>query len=285
MFAGYYGDARDGGTCVLCSGHSVGTVQRGAAIPGDEVGATFPYHSPTSVAVSGSGAVLALGFSDALVGGIVGFGAVRVYAWDGVAWEQRGDDVVGGAANGGFGTTVALSEDGNVVSGGAPFVDTVVDDAGAIYVFVWDGALWSLRGDPILGEQEMGSIGLAMGLNALGSELVAAEFYEMNGDRVSRAFVYAWDAGTSEWVVRGAPLVGSAASGSYGISVGISSDGDVVAIGSSGPSGPSGPSGANGTDGTERHLRHQRHQRDRRPQRPQRRGCGGNHFRVRVGVW
>ena len=62
---GYYGDASKGGACVLCTGHSVGTALRGGPVPGDVVGSVDALMSPTSVALSGSGAVLALGFSDA----------------------------------------------------------------------------------------------------------------------------------------------------------------------------------------------------------------------------
>ena len=48
------------------------------------------YASPTSVALSASGAVLALGFSSAAVGGEPSVGVLRVYSWSGVVWVQRG---------------------------------------------------------------------------------------------------------------------------------------------------------------------------------------------------
>ena len=76
-----------------------------------------------------------------------------------------------------------------------------------------------------------------MGLSALGSELVVAEFYGGgSSDVVSHAFVYVWDTRTSDWVLRGAPLVGAAVTQSFGISVAMSGDGDVVAVGSRDPS-------------------------------------------------
>ena len=115
---GYYGDASDGGACVLCTGHSVGIVQRGGPVPRDLSGEVNI--GPTSVAVSGSGAVLVLGFSDTSILGVELVGVVRVYSWSGVAWDQRGDDINGSAAGGGLGTVVAVSEDGNIVSASAP---------------------------------------------------------------------------------------------------------------------------------------------------------------------
>ena len=114
---GYYGDASDGGACVQCTGHSVGSVQRGAPVPTDEVASADSSMTPSSVALSGSGAVLALGFTYAPVGGEEFVGVVRVYSWDGVAWVQRGGDIEGSAARSYFGSSVALSEDGITVSG------------------------------------------------------------------------------------------------------------------------------------------------------------------------
>ena len=90
-------------------------------------------------------------------------------------------------------------------------------------------------GITIVGEQERGSLGVAMGLSALGSELVLAGLYEVDGEDVSRAIVYAFDAEPDEWVVRGAPLIGSAAAHAFAISVALSDGGDVVAMGSRGP--------------------------------------------------
>ena len=101
---GYYGDVSDGGACALCTGHSVGTVQRGGPVPADDVVVADADEIAYSVALSGSGSVLALGFSETAVGGVILVGVVRVYTWSGVAWVQRGDDIDGVATAGAFGT-------------------------------------------------------------------------------------------------------------------------------------------------------------------------------------
>ena len=233
--AGYYRSAGDGDACVLCTGHSVGTVQRGAPVPFDET--ADETMNPYTVALSGTGSVLAIGFYDVTVGGVELVGVVRVYSWSGVAWVQRGDDIDGAAAEGEFGFVVALSDDGNVVAASAASADTVAEEAGAVSVFIWDGTSWSQIGSTIVGIQPFGLLGSTMGLGALGSEFVIGEFYEgLDGNDVIRAFVYVWDVGGRDWALRGAPLVGSAASEMHGISVAISGDGDVVAIGTRGPS-------------------------------------------------
>ena len=237
---GYYGDASDdAGACVRCTGHSVGTVQRGAPVPADDLAAVDAFRSPTSVAVSGSGGVLAVGFSDAAVGGVLLVGAVRVYVWNGLVWEQRGEDINGATAGGGFGTVVALSEDGNIVSGSAPVSRAVSEAAAVIAVFMWDGVSWSARGSPIVGGVGVGyyygyNFGVGMGMSASGSEVVGSEMFRLNGDVISRAFMYVWDTDTSNWVLRGAPLAGPVVSPVFGMSVAVSGDGDVVVLASRG---------------------------------------------------
>ena len=111
---------------MLCTGHAVGASQRGTPIPADDTVAADEDATPYSVAVSGSGSVFALGFSDTAVGGVRYVGLVRVYTWNGVAWVQRGDNIDNVATEGEFGFYVALSEDGNVVAASAPFANTGV---------------------------------------------------------------------------------------------------------------------------------------------------------------
>ena len=229
---GYYGDARDGGTCVRCTGHSVGSVQRGAPVPADEVATADSSLTPSSVALSASGTVLALGFSSAAVGRAQSVGVLRVYSWSGVAWVQRGEDIEGASARSFFGNSVALSENGMTVSGSAISIPSIPSNAGVVYVFVWDGSSWSPRGEPILGDQREGYLGHAMELSATGSVLVSAELFN---DSLSRTYVHVWDTATRAWVIRSTPIRGPPLPQVYGgVSVAMSSDGDVIALGTRG---------------------------------------------------
>ena len=177
---GYYGAPSDAGACVQCTGHSVGSVQRGAPVPVDEVAAAHLFLTPSSVALSGSGTVLALGFSYADLDGVgILAGMVRVYSWDGVAWVQRGGDIEGVSARGFFGNSVALSENGITVSGSAMTIPTIVASTLALFTCSYGmGLRGSPRGEPILGDQREGYLGLAMELSALGSVLVIAEIFD-----------------------------------------------------------------------------------------------------------
>ena len=173
------------------------------------------------------------------VGGEGFVGVVRVYAWNGLIWEQKGADINGAAAGGGFGTVVALSEDGNIVSGSAPVSRAASEAAAVVAVFRWDGVSWSARGSPIVGGVGVGyyygyDFGLGMGMSASGSMVVGSEMFRLNGDVISRAFTYVWDTDTSDWVLRGAPLAGPVVPPVFGMSVAVSGDGDVVVLASRG---------------------------------------------------
>ena len=71
-----------------------------------------------SVSLSGDGSVVAIGARGNDGNGDLS-GHVRVYAWDGTAWTQRGLDIDGEAAGDISGGSVSLSSDGSVVAIGA----------------------------------------------------------------------------------------------------------------------------------------------------------------------
>jgi len=89
-------------------------VQRGLDIDGEA-----PYdNSGRSVSISSDGNVVAIGASGNDGNGS-GAGHVRVYAWNGTAWVQRGLDIDGKAPYDYSGSSVSISSDGNVVAIGA----------------------------------------------------------------------------------------------------------------------------------------------------------------------
>ena len=88
----------------------------GATISGVAQGDSFG----RSLALSSNGMVLATGapFSDAN-GSYSGYVEVFDYKTSSKQWIQRGSDIVGVAEDDQFGTSVALSADGNQVAAGA----------------------------------------------------------------------------------------------------------------------------------------------------------------------
>ena len=199
--------------------------QRGLDIDGEAVGDGSGY----SASLSSDGSVMAIGAWENDGNG-ANSGHVRVYAWDGTAWTQRGLDINGGAAGDFFGTSVSLSSDGNVVASGAFAKDSNGSNKGQVRVYAWDGTAWTQRGLPMDGEGASDRFGWSVSLSSVGS-VVAIGAYENdgNGGNSGHVRVYAWD-GTA-WTQRGLDINGAAGGDLSGTSVSLSSDGGIVAIG------------------------------------------------------
>jgi hypothetical protein len=210
--------------------------QRGVDINGE---AEYDY-SGSNVSLSSDGSVVAIGAT-----GNDGTGAdaghVRVYAWSGSAWVQRGADIDGEAAGDYSGYSVSLSSDGSVVAIGAVYNDGTTgvstNDRGSVRVYAWSGSAWIQRGADIDGEAAGDKSGWSVSLSSNGTVVaIGAPYNDGNGTNMGHARIYAWNAASSLWVQRGADIDGDLYTTHYvsdqsGWSVSLSSDGTVVAIG------------------------------------------------------
>ena len=109
--------------------------QIGQSLDGDAAGDWLGFYSQTS----DSG-------NRIIVGGMRGNGTAgyaRIYEWNGKQWVQLGNDINGSAGDG-YGRTVAISGDGNVVavggSGGASN-----SNRGKYGVYTLVGNTWTIR--------------------------------------------------------------------------------------------------------------------------------------------
>ncbi|NDC89250.1 MAG: hypothetical protein EB075_10685, partial [Bacteroidetes bacterium] len=180
-------------------------VQRGADIDGEAAGDESGY----SASLSADGSVLAVGarWND---GNGDDSGHVRVYAWNGSEWVQRGADIDGEAAEDWSGSSASLSADGSVLAVGAPWNDGNGSRAGHVRVYAWNGSEWVQRGGDIDGEAAVDQSGKFVSLSADGSVLaVGAYLNNGNGDNSGHVRVYTWNG--SEWVQRGGDIDGEAA--------------------------------------------------------------------------
>ena len=186
-------------------------------------------YSGTSVSLSSDGTVAAIGatHSDGNGGDS---GHVRIYAWNGSAWQQRGDDIDGEAANDQSGKSVSLSSDGTVVAIGAQANDGNGTNSGHTRIYAWDGSAWVKRGADINGEKSVDLSGFSVSLSSDGT-LVAIGAFEndANGNKSGHTRIYAWNG--SAWQQRGGDIDGEAANDQSGYSVSLSADGIVVGIG------------------------------------------------------
>ena len=77
-------------------------------------------------------------------------GNTRVFVWNGVTWNQIGQDLVGETANDYSGTSVSLSLDGKTVAIGALFNPNFSEN-GQVRIYDYNGSTWIQRGPDIDG--------------------------------------------------------------------------------------------------------------------------------------
>ncbi|EGB02033.1 hypothetical protein AURANDRAFT_69259, partial [Aureococcus anophagefferens] len=206
-------------------------VQRGDDIDGEDA----DDQSGGSVSLSADGTTLAVG-ARGNDGAGDSAGHARVFAWDSddETWVQRGDDIDGEAAYDQSGGSVSLSADGTTLAVGASGNDGAGSSAGHARVFAWDSddETWKQRGDDIDGEAAYDDSGVSVSLSADGTTLAVGAVYNGGaGSYAGHARVFAWDPVEETWVQRGDDIDGEAAYDWSGVSVSLSADGTMLAVG------------------------------------------------------
>lgn len=202
-----------------------GWSQLGAPIPG--VAATDLAGS--SVALSDDGLVLAVGapgYSSEMLPGAGPTGWVRVYAWSGTTWVQRGTTQYGRNDHDRFGYSVSLSDDGSVLAVGAPQRDAYANNAGQTTILTWANGSWGETAT-INGSAASDQSGRSVSLNGDGSR-VAIGAPSAGGSNTGDVRVFGVGGGL--WGQVGSTLNGVAWA-DFGRSVSLSDDGTVLAIG------------------------------------------------------
>ena len=157
--------------------------------------------SGSSVSLSADGSIVAVG-ANGNDGNGAEAGHVRLYEWDGSAWQQKGDDIEGEAAYDYSGSSVSLSSDGSIVAVGANGNDGNGVNAGHVRLFEWDGSAWVQKGGDIDGEAEGDRLGASVSLSSDGSIVaVGATSNDGNGANAGHVRLFEWDG--SAWVQKG----------------------------------------------------------------------------------
>jgi hypothetical protein len=209
-------------------------VQRGAVLTAADAAAGDWFGS--GLALSGDGNVLVCGARN-WEGSATDQGGVYTYDRSGSTWVQRGSVLVASdaGAEDWFGNGVALSADGNVLVVGAYSWDgSAGSNQGGVYTYDRSGSTWVQRGS-VLVASDAGAIddfGVKVALSADGNVLVVGA-WNWDGAQVDKGAVYTYDRSGSTWVQRGSVLVASdaEANDSFGVSVALSADGAVLAVG------------------------------------------------------
>jgi hypothetical protein len=157
-------------------------------------------------------------------------GAAWVFTRTAGTWTQQGSKLTGSGATGSahFGTSVALSGDGNTALVGGPSDNTNV---GAAWVFTRSGSTWTQQGSKLTGSGEIskGQFGTSVALSGDGKTALVGGSH----DNVEAGAAWVFTRSGSTWTQQGSKLTGAGESeeGGFGASVALSEDGSTALIG------------------------------------------------------
>jgi len=181
-----------------------------------------------SVSLSSDGNVVAIGApgNDANAIGGGDRGHVRVYRNIGNVWTQVGPDIDGLVNSGFSGWSVSLSDDGTTVAVGA-----FSDGPGSVRIYKNISNVWNQVGPAIYGEASGDFSGESVSLSGDGSVVaIGATRNNSHGNGTYAGHVRIYRNIANAWNQIGSDIDGATASGT-GVSVSLSNDGSMVAVG------------------------------------------------------
>ncbi|MCO5274995.1 MAG: T9SS type A sorting domain-containing protein [Flavobacteriales bacterium] len=155
------------------------------------------------------------------------YGQVRIYAWNGTTWLQKGTDIDGYGIGEYCGWSVSMP-DANTVAIGALDTNGNGYEAGAVRIYTWNGFAWVQKGTGIVGEAAFDHSGYAVSMPDANTVAVGAPDNDGSGTKAGHVRIYAWN-GTA-WVQQGTDMNGESADDQSGWSVSMP-DSHTVAIG------------------------------------------------------
>lgn len=188
------------------------------------------------LSLSSDGNIVAIGarFNDGSNGMFSGH--VRVYENIGGTWLQIGNDIDGEAEFDGAGQSVSLSSDGTIVAVGATGNDGNGSNSGHVRIFENIGGTWTQIGNDIEGETAINQLGLSVSLSGDGN-IVAIGANGDGGNGPNSGLVHIFQNQLGDWVQIGNSIGGEAEDDSSGLSISLSEDAAVIAIGAPGNDG------------------------------------------------
>jgi hypothetical protein len=148
-------------------------------------------------------------------------GSTRVYKWNTVSWEKKGNDIIGEYPERQSGTSTCMP-DANTIGIGA------IQGKGSARVFTWNGTSWAQKGLKILGEAYYDEFGSSIAMPDINTIAVGAPLNDANGINAGHVRIYAWNG--LAWIQKGLDIKGSTNSDKLGTSVTMP-DPNTVAVG------------------------------------------------------
>lgn len=183
------------------------------------------------VTLNDSGDRLVIGSHLADPNGLNDAGVVVVYEWNGNAWVQLGNPIGGVGQNDESGYAVDMNSSGDTIIIGASGHD---GDTGHARVFSWDGSNWIQKGQDLDGASFGDFAGESVAISANGDVVIIGSPYDdgIAGMDTGSVSVYEWNG--SSWIIRDGPVEGGFMDDTFGLSVDINANGDIISVGGPG---------------------------------------------------
>ena len=205
---------------ILISSTLTAQTQRGIDIDG-----AFEEAFGKSVAMNANGNIVAFG-ADTLLNET---GQVYVYQWNGTAWNQKGNKIIGDAVEDAFGTAISMSDDGLTIAISANGSDIGGLNAGLVRVYNWNGINWTQKGQDLIGEAAGDRCGRSVAISANGNRVViGADQNAGNGINAGHVRVYSWNG--AMWTQLGLDIEAVGPDNFLGYRVAINNAGTTIAM-------------------------------------------------------
>jgi len=189
-------------------------------------------YSGEAISLSTDGNRVAIGAAGNDGNGNLSGGHVRLFDWDGISWNQVGNDIDGEDASDHSGSSVSLSSNGNRVAIGARYADGINGvNSGHVRFYDWNGSVWTQVGSDIDGKTASDYLGWSVSLSASGNRAaIGAPAYDGIGSNSGQVSLYEWTGST--WNQVGNDMNGEGTNDKFGETVSLSANGNQMAIGS-----------------------------------------------------
>ena len=157
-------------------------------------------------------------------------GRVRVYDWDGMNWNQVGEDIDGANIGDFFGASVAITSDGNRIVIGATASNSNGTGSGQARIFDWDGMNWNQIGKNINGDNAFDRLGKSVAISSNGNRIAVSASGSGPGNGLDIGYVRIYDWNKSDWVLAYEDIGGNRRSIRFGDRITLSSDGSRLGV-------------------------------------------------------
>ncbi|PZU80924.1 MAG: hypothetical protein DI529_16140 [Chryseobacterium sp.] len=198
-------------------------VQKGADITGlnsENFGYDSSFYWSQPISFSNDGNTIAIGTNKNSDTGS-NSGKVRIYNYSNGNWQQLGSDLKGITGEL-FGTSVELSNNGNILAVGAPGNASIGSNNGAVKVFSFNGTDWQQLGNTVYGSSASQYVGKTLSMNANGDSFII----NLRNNKIYKVYKYS---GT-DWLQIGQDISDTTGTSTSYWTVDMNAQGDRVAV-------------------------------------------------------